>query len=175
MNRTHLVHTAHTFLSTFFMHYDSLWCAIQRCLYNHTNTKHKILSSPFHPQTNGLDECTNLNISADIDKIQILIGISIPDAAYLIGVEDLSKISPFFISTTTSQEKLWTMRYMYILLWIFHHRVWKDFSSDTDTEGTSDAIIWWTPDCRPSATSYALESFLFGVKVCRFYGAHTCI
>lgn len=81
---------------TFILHF-----IICRCLFDRTNTQHRI-SSPYHPQCNGLDERTNRTL------IQTLMKLTKSqtdwdeciDAAlygYRIGAHDSTKFSPFFL------------------------------------------------------------------------------
>ncbi|KAL5503110.1 hypothetical protein EMCRGX_G010014 [Ephydatia muelleri] len=74
---------------------------LSSCLFNLTGIEHKI-SSPYHPQTNGLDERTNQTLTRALIKFSEAKenwdeNIDAALYAYRIAKQDSSQFSPFFI------------------------------------------------------------------------------
>lgn len=72
-----------------------------RCLYDFTGVEHRI-SSPYHPQTNGLDERTNQTLIRTLKKLATKENewdqcIDMALYAYRISVQDSTRYSPFFL------------------------------------------------------------------------------
>ena len=72
-----------------------------RCLYERTEVEHRI-SSPYHPQTNGLDERTNQTLIRTLKKLTTTEEdwdqyIDAALYAYRISVQGSSRFSPFFL------------------------------------------------------------------------------
>lgn len=70
-------------------------------MYDRTNIEHRI-SSPYHPQTNGLDERTNQTLVHTLTKLTESKEewdqcIDAALYAYRIGIQDSSRFSPFFL------------------------------------------------------------------------------
>ena len=69
-----------------------------RCLYERTQVEHRV-SSPYHPQTNGLDERTLVHtltkLTTSHDEWDQCIDAAL--YAYCIGIQDSSRFSPFFL------------------------------------------------------------------------------
>lgn len=74
---------------------------VSRCLFERTGVEHRI-SSPYHPQTNGLDERTNQTLVKSLVKLSSStedwdIHIEAALYAYRISRHDSSRYSPFFL------------------------------------------------------------------------------
>jgi hypothetical protein len=79
------------------------------CLFKLTGIEHRI-SSPYHPQTNGLDERTNQTLTRALTKFAEAEdhwdeNIDAALYAYRIAKQDSSKFSPFFIMYNRNPRK----------------------------------------------------------------------
>ena len=80
-----------------------------RCLFDLTEVEHRI-SSPYHPQTNGLDERTNQTLMRALikfseAKVDWDLNIDAALYAYLISKQASSQFSPFFLMYNRNPRK----------------------------------------------------------------------